>query len=116
MNGVAADPSPAIRSGDRVSAPTSDHSGDFVRLGLAVGLFGITLLAIQRDRLSELEENVFRLIYELPGWLLLPFQVVEQLGSRLAPVVVGVFAVLVLHRVRLGLSVVAAGTAAWFVA
>ena len=117
MRGATAERAPAIRTGDRVSAPPSDRFGDLVRLGLAVGLFGITLLAIQRDRLSELEENVFRLMHELPGWLLLPFQVIEQLGSRLAPVVVGVLVVLALRRVRLGLGGIAvAGTAAWIVA
>ncbi len=55
-------------------------------------------------------------MHELPGWLLLPFQVIEQLGSRLAPVVVGLLVVLALRRFRLGLSIAVAGTAAWVVA
>jgi glycosyltransferase 2 family protein len=93
-----------------------EHSGDLVRLGLALGLFVLTLLAIQRDRLSDLERDVFRLINDLPPWLMVPMQVVEQVGSRFSPLVIGVLVMLVLRRYRLGLSIIVAGMGTWFVA
>ena len=100
----------------RAGLHAAERASDLVRLGLAVGLFAVTLVAIQRHHLSDLEENIFRLINDLPSALAIPMWLVTQLGARLSPFVIGAVVVLLLGRVRLGLSIAAAGTGAWLVA
>lgn len=94
----------------------AERAGDLLRLAIATVLFTLTVLAIQRDRLSLFERDVFRLVNDLPPWLLSPVHLVEQLGGRWTPLAVGVLVVLVLGRIRLGLSIAAAGVAAWLTA
>ncbi|GAB2747213.1 hypothetical protein GCM10027273_27270 [Nocardioides pakistanensis] len=94
----------------------AERAGDLLRLAIATVLFTLTVLAIQRDRLSLFERDVFRLVNDLPPWLLSPVHLVEQLGGRWTPLAVGVLVVLVLGRIRLGLSIAAAGIAAWLTA
>ncbi|QNN53337.1 phosphatase PAP2 family protein [Nocardioides mesophilus] len=92
-----------------------ERRSDFVRLGLALVVFFLALLGIQRHHLSMLERDVFRLINDLPPWLLPPLEAVMQLGTRFAPLVIGALVMLVLRRVRLGASIMLAGTVAWLV-
>ena len=94
----------------------AERSGDFVRLGLAVVIFVLSVLAVQRGHLSQLEEDVFRIINNLPDWLLRPLWLIEQLGSRLTPLILGALVIFGLRRVRLGISIMVAGTGAWLVA
>ena len=105
MRSAAAGTAPASpRHEFHIAERPSEYPGDFVRLGLAAGLFFLTSLAIRRDELSALERDVFRLINDLPGWLLVPVGVVQQLGTRFAPIVIGLLVIVALRRVRLGFS------------
>lgn len=117
MRSAAAGTAPATQRHEfHLAERPSEYPGDLVRLGLAAGLFILTLLAIRRDDLSALERDVFRLINDLPGWLLVPVGVVQQLGTRFAPIVIGLLVIVALRRVRLGVSIMIAGTGAWLVA
>lgn len=95
---------------------TVRHHGDLVRMGLAAALFALSVLAVQRDRLSLAERDVFRLVNDLPDAVYLPVWAVMQAGNLLAPVVAGILVVLLTRRVRLGASIATAGVATWLVA
>ncbi len=102
--------------GVHASLHAAERASDLVRLGLATGLFVLTLVAIQRHHLSVLERDVFRLVNDLPPALLPPLWAVMQFGARLSPFVIGLVVILGLRQLRLGLSIIAAGTGAWLVA
>ncbi len=106
-------PAGLVRSGDRARRQAVEHSGDLVRLGLAVALLVVSTLAIQRTDLSAFERDVFRLVNDLPDWLMPFFEAVMQLGNMVAPVVVGLLVILGFHRSRVGLTVMAAGALGW---
>ncbi len=110
-------PAPAAPAhGVHASLHAAERASDLTRLGLAAGLLVLTLVAIQRHHLSVLERDVFRLVNDLPHALMPPLWVVMQLGARLAPFVIGLVVIVGLRRLRLGLSIIAAGTGAWLVA
>ncbi len=106
-------PAGLVRSGDLARRQAVEHSGDLVRLGLAVVLLGISTLAIQRTELSVFERDVFRLVNDLPDWLMPFFDAVMQLGNMVAPIVVGLLVILAFRRTRIGLTVMAAGALGW---
>ena len=92
------------------------HAGDLVRVGLATVLFMLTVLAVQRGKLSLAERDVFRLVNDLPDAVYGPVWAVMQLGNLFAPVVVGGLVILLTRRVRLGLAIATAGTSTWIIA
>ena len=92
------------------------HLGDVVRMGLAVILLWLTVLAVQRDRLSLAERDVFRLVNDLPDAFYWPVWAVMQLGNLFAPMVVGLLVAVPLRRRRLGGSIATAGVTTWVVA
>ena len=61
---------------------------------------------------TVVERDVFRLVNDLPDVLIGLFWPVMQLGTLFAPYVLGTVAVLA-GRVRMGLSLMVAGTVAW---
>lgn len=95
---------------------TGRHEGDLVRMGLAVVLFSLTVLAVQRDRLSLAERDLFRLVNDLPEALYWPVWALMQLGNLFGPVVVGLVVAVAFRRARLGASIAAAGVATWVLA
>ena len=106
-------PAGLVRPGDRARRQAVEHSGDLVRLGLAVALLGLSTLAIQRSALSVFERDVFRLVNDLPEWLVPFFEVVMQLGNMVAPFVIGLVVIVGMRRTRIGLTVMAAGALGW---
>lgn len=98
------------------------HAGDVVRvLGGTAGL-SVTLLAIERDRLTLFERDLFRLVNDLPDWLSPALVVTMQAGNALAGPMLAM-AALLLGRVgglrrprRAALDLAVAGLAAWFAA
>lgn len=106
-------PAGLARSGDLARRQAVEHSGDLVRLGLAVALLGLSTLAIQRTELSAFERDVFRLVNDLPDWLMPFFEAVMQLGNMVAPFVIGLVVILWVRRTRIGLTVMAAGALGW---
>lgn len=101
----------------RAVASTSRHPGEAIRVGLGIGLLAVSLLGIQRDDLTTLEVNLFRLVNELPGalrWVLGP---VMQLGDVLAAPALAAVAFVVLRRSRrVSFDIVLAGVLAWLAA
>ncbi|HWL35527.1 MAG TPA: phosphatase PAP2 family protein [Frankiaceae bacterium] len=100
----------------RHARATGRHLGDVVRMGLAAAVFGVTVLAVQRDRLSLAERDLFRLFNDLPQALYWPVWAVMQAGNLFGPIVVGLVVAVAFRRRRLGISIAAAGTSAWVVA
>lgn len=102
------------RSGE--TRPRPEYSGDLVRVGLAVLVFVLSMLAIQRHHLSTLEADIFRLVNDLPDWLAPFFEAVMQFGNMFAPIVIGLVVIFWVHRPRIGLSIMLAGAGAWALA
>jgi membrane-associated phospholipid phosphatase len=86
-----------------------------VRLAVAVMVLVLTALPVERDRISNLELDVFRWFNTLPDVLDVPLQVIMQRGFFAVPTV-AVLAVLLARRIRPGLDVVLAGSLAWLAA
>src|SRR5688500_388306 len=63
---------------------TSRHPGDAVRLGLAVFVLAVSLLAVERDRLTLLERDLFRLVNDLPTSMRLAMVLLMQGGNVVA--------------------------------
>ena len=87
-----------------------------VRLAVAVVVLVLTALPVERDRISDLELDVFRWFNELPDALDVPLQAVMQLGGLVAVPLVALAAVALARRLRPGFDVVLAGSLAWVVA
>lgn len=106
-----------LRSGHGgVAREATEYSGDLVRLALAVLVFVLSMLAIQRYHLSTFEADVFRLVNDLPGWLMPFFWTVMHFGDMLAPIVIGLIVIFWVHRPRIGVSIMLAGAGAWALA
>lgn len=95
---------------------TAERRSDLTRLGLAVALLLVSLLAIQRTHLSLIERDIFRLFNDLPPGLTGPAWLVMHFGDMLAPVVIGLGVLVLTRSTRLAVSVVAAGAGAWMLA
>lgn len=106
-------PAGLVESGRRARRQAVEHWGDLVRLGLAVVLLLLSTLAIRRSDLSTFERDVFRLVNDLPDWLMPFFWTVMHFGDMLAPIVVGLIFILGVRRPRIGLIVIAAGALGW---
>lgn len=109
-------PAGLSRSGPSTPREAVEHSGELVRLGLAVVVFVLSLLAIQQNNLTVVEADVFRLVNDLPDWLMQLFWVVMQFGDMLAPIVIGLVVIFAVHRTHIGLSVMLAGAGGWALA
>ena len=103
---IAADPAP--RSGTR-------HPGDILRAGLgALGLLGTGIVA-RRNALSRAEQDVFRLVNDLPPAFEKPLVVVMQAGALAAVPAAGAAAMLA-RRPRLARDLLVAGGSAYVLA
>ena len=93
------------------------HPGDLVRLGLGALLVALTAVAVDPDRVSVHEENLFRLVNDLPmpGWLWLVVGTVMQLGSVLTVPTTALVA-LAARRWRLAFDFAVAGGTAYLLA
>ncbi len=91
------------------------HASDLVRAaaGLSIGLV-ISLFAA-RGFILDLEVNVFRLVNELPEGLLVPLEVIMQLGALAAAPALALVAIAAGRR-RFGVDLAIAGSAAWMIA
>ena len=127
MTDTVRTPEPSVASTGKHTAPPPTpspptpshhrHPGDALRLGAGTAVLAIALLAVQRDRLSTLEGDVFRLVNDLPSQISPVLVVVMQAGTLAAALIGAVVMLVVAHRHRrAALDVVAAGTIAWFAA
>ena len=91
------------------------HPGDVVRVVLSALLFGLTLMAVQRTRLTVFERDVFRLVNDLPAWMGPALVVVMQAGNVVAGPVTALMAVVRRSR-RLAVDLAASGVLAWIAA
>lgn len=105
-------PAGRVRS-DRAARHAAEHSGDLVRLCLAVALLGVSTVAIRRTELSTFERDVFRLVNDLPDQLTPFFWTVMHFGDMLAPIVIGLVVILAVRRTRIGFIIMAAGAGGW---
>ena len=88
------------------------HPADIVRLLLGAALF-VTFGALARGHaVSDFETNLFRVVNQLPNGLRVPFEVVMQLGTFWAVVVVAGIA-LVLRKWWIAAATALAGTSAF---
>jgi glycosyltransferase 2 family protein len=101
-------PRPAVQP-DR---STGRHPRDVVRL--AIGAAAVSILAVVAavHPVSALEANVFSEIAKLPSWTRPAFEAILLLGS-VAAIGIAAGVALFLHRMRLALQLVLAGTLAW---
>ena len=93
----------------------SRHPGDVVRA--VVGMAGVVLLglAARRPQVPRVEQDLFRLINNLPGWLEAPLWLAMQAGS-LAAVPVSAGAALAARKPRLARDLALSGAAAYLLA
>ncbi|WP_280430131.1 flippase-like domain-containing protein [Nocardia brasiliensis] len=94
---------------------TQRHLGDAVRVTLGVAALGISALVARHTEVPALEVDLFRVINDLPSWVMPILFVVMQLGTIGAVGVVAV-AALCTRRVRLARDLAAAGTLAYLLA
>lgn len=87
-----------------------------VRLAVATVILVLTALPVERNRISDLELDVFRFFNELPGALEPFLTAVMQLGGLIAVPAVALVAVVVVRRLRRGVDLFLAGSLAWIVA
>ncbi len=93
------------------------HPADVVRLGIGLGLLGLTTLPVRSGRVLRTEENVFRLVNDLPmpEWLWPVVWLLMQFGNLGAVPAVAVLAA-VTRRWRLAFDMAVAGGAIWVLA
>ena len=96
--------------------PLGRHPGDAIRVGLAIAVFLIALLAVQRDRLTLFERDVFRLFNDLPLALRFGLVAVMQAGNVVAAPVAAALALVLRRSRRMAFDLLVAGTAVWFLA
>ena len=108
-------PAEPTRSGRRFSY--TRHPVDLVRLALALGLLVLTALPVRGERVTTTEENVFRLVNDLPmpGWLWPVVWVLMQFGNLGAVPAVAVLAAIT-RRWRLAFDMAVAGGMIWLLA
>ena len=82
---------------------------------LAALVFGVTLLAVQRTRLTAFERDLFRLINDLPAWMGPVLVVAMQAGNVVAAPVTALLALIRRSR-RLSFDLAVSGTVAWIAA
>lgn len=105
----------ATRSGRRLTYRR--HPADAVRLGMGVLLLVLTALPVRGERVTTTEENVFRLVNDLPlpGWLWPAVWLLMQFGNLGAVPAVAVLAA-VTRRWRLAFDMAVAGGTIWLLA
>jgi undecaprenyl-diphosphatase len=88
-----------------------------VRLGVGLGLLVLTALPVRANRVATTEENVFRLVNDLPlpGWLWPVVWLLMQFGNLGAVPAVAVLAA-VTRRWRLAFDMAVAGGTIWLLA
>jgi undecaprenyl-diphosphatase len=87
-----------------------------VRLAVATAILVLTALPVERNRLSDLELDVFRFFNELPDALEPLLTAVMQVGGLVAVPIAAFVAVVVVRRLRRGIDLFLAGSLAWIVA
>lgn len=96
---------------------TSRHPGDAARVVVGVAVLLLAGLAVQRERLSGFEADIFRLINDLPSGLEPVLVSVMQAGNVVAaPVLAVVVVAFNRKRLRVAVDVSAAGVLAWLAA
>jgi hypothetical protein len=100
---------------DGGSAALVRHPGDLLRLVVGRITLVASGVAAPAGQPGRLEENLFRLITDLPGILAAPFGAVMQLGS-IAVVPLASSAALLFRRVRMAADIAVAGGLAWIFA
>ncbi len=97
--------------------PIGRHPGDAVRVVVGLLVLGLASLAVQRDRLTRFEGDLFHLLNGLPSHLEPVLQVVMQAGNVVAALVAAVVMLVVArqHR-RAAFDVAVAGGLAWMAA
>jgi len=90
--------------------------GHGVRLAIAVVSLLVTAAPIERNTVSNIEKEIFEWINSWPGWLDPFLSTVMQLGNLIAVPLLAVAAIVATRRLRVGLDLMLAGTAAWFLA
>jgi glycosyltransferase 2 family protein len=93
-----------------------NRRGHGVRLAIATVLLLVTAAPIERNTVSNIEKEIFEAVNSWPEWLDPLLSTVMQLGNYLAVPVVALLALALTRRFRVGLDLMLAGTAAWFLA
>ena len=91
---------------------TGRHPRDVVRLVLGAAAVTVAAVIVSVHPVSQPEANVFTEIAKLPSWTRPAFEAILLLGS-VAAVGIAAGVALFLHRMRLALQLVLAGTLAW---
>lgn len=113
----AATTPPAPRdAGERPGRPPAlRHPRDVLRLLVGLAVLGLTWAAAADGGVGRFEEDLFRLVNNLPHLLRWPLYVVMQAGALVAvPVVAGL--ALALRRFALARDLAVAGVSAWLLA
>lgn len=106
---------PAAPDPDALRASRSRHPGDLVRVVVGLVVLGLGLLAVERDRLTGFERDLFRLVNDLPAVLGPLLVAVMQAGNVVAgPLAAS--AALVARARRMAFDLAVAGPVAWFAA
>ena len=100
---------------DDVGASRSRHPGDALRVVLGLVVLGLGLLAVERDRLTGFERDLFRLVNDLPA-VLGPFLVVVMQGGNVVAGPLAASAALLTRSRRMAFDLAVAGPVAWFAA
>ncbi len=104
-------------SPEAVPSPSGRHPGDAVRFGLGLAVLAVSALAVQRDRLTVFETDLFRLANDLPSQISPILTVIMQAGNVVAaPAAALVMLVVARRHRRAALDVAGAGVVAWFAA
>lgn len=93
-----------------------NRRGHGVRLAIAIVLLLVTAAPIERNSVSNIEKEIFEAINSWPDWLEPLLSTVMQLGNFIAVPIVALAALAWTRRYRIGLDLMLAGTAAWFLA
>jgi undecaprenyl-diphosphatase len=97
--------------------PIGRHPGDALRIAIGLVVLGLAALAVQRDRLTRFEGDLFHLVNHLPSQLEPVLQVVMQAGNVVAALVAAVVMLLVARQYRrAAFDVALAGGLAWIAA
>ena len=99
---------------DHLAHPHRRRHG--VRLAIATVLLLVSAAPIERNSVSNIEREIFEAVNSWPDWLDPFLSSVMQLGNFIAVPVVALVALAWTRRFRIGLDLMLAGTAAWFLA
>lgn len=108
---------PSNGSGRSRPAPEPDrstgrHPRDVARLAVGAAVVTVAAVAAAVHPVSRLEANVFTEIARIPSWTTPGFHAILWLGT-VAAIGIAAGVALFLHRMRLALQLVLAGTLAW---